>query len=127
MLRRGLALILILNLLALVPLPLSACAIASGLDGQCQCAVMRGCESMRMTTPSRKTGSAVLCHCVEAGAPFPSAVQNAAHPIPALLAGNFVAPAVPNPPASRAGLSETLSVSHFSPPGGRTALCVFLI
>jgi hypothetical protein len=127
MVRRGLALILILNLLALVPLPLSACAVASGLDGQCQCSMPSRCNPMASKSQSAKNGPAVSCRCIQAEAPFPNAVQSAGHPIPALLAGNFVAPAVANPPVSRAALSETLAVLHLGPPGGRAALCVFLI
>lgn len=125
MVRRVLALALILNLLALVPLPLSACAVVSGLDGQCQCSTPERCEPS-LQTRSRKSGPAISCHCIQTQAPFPNALQIASHPAPAVLTSSLVAPAVPDRQAFQAGMADAF-FSHLGPPGGRAALCVFLI
>jgi hypothetical protein len=125
MARRVLALALILNLLALVPVPLSACAVVSGLDAQCQCSTPERCEPS-LQTRSRKSGPAISCHCIQSQAPFPNALQNASHPVPAILTSTFATPAVPDRQVLQASLTDAF-FSHLGPPGGRAALCVFLI
>lgn len=126
MLRRILALVLILNLVALVPLPLSACAVISGLDGPCQCSMPPHCDPA-MAMPGQNNGTAISCHCIQSGAPFPNALQNGVNPAPVVLATNLVIPAPTNRLAMRTGRIDTLSVSHLGSPGGRAGLCVFLI
>jgi hypothetical protein len=126
MLRRGLIMALVLNLVALVPVPLSACAILSGLDGQCQCPVTKECGRSAQTA-ARNSGPVISCLCVQSEAPFPQAVQSAINPAPIVLAVNFVLPAAPDPLASRAALTSMLAASDLAPPGGQARLCVFLI
>lgn len=126
MVRRSLVLILILNLVALVPLPASACALLSGLDGPCQCSMPANCQPM-LATQSADSGPAISCHCILSGFPFPEALQSTANPMPAFLATSFVSPIVPNAQSSFARPRATLAVSQLGPPGGRAGLCVFLI
>ena len=127
MVRRGIVLALALNLLALVPLPLAACAIASGLEGQCQCPMtMMQCEgTMKSAMPN--SGPQISCRCIEAGAPFPQARERALNPTPSLLATNFVAPVSPNQPDFRANSASSRAIPDPGPPGGQARLCVFLI
>jgi hypothetical protein len=124
--RRLLALALILNLMALVPVPLSACAVLSHLEGQCQCSMPTHCAPVPVTQ-NRNSGPAISCHCIQTGAPFPNALQNAATPAPAVVATNVALPALANLQAIPTGRIDALSVSHLGPPGGRAGLCVFLI
>jgi hypothetical protein len=126
MLRRSLAMVSILSLLALVPLPLSACTVLSGLGGPCCCPMLMPSGPMT-ETHAGNSDPAISCHCVQSGAPAPNALQSATEPAPALLATSFVSLAVPIRQASRASLSDALAVSQLGPPGGRAGLCVYLI
>ncbi len=126
MLRRGLMAILVLNLAVLVPLPLSACAIAAGLDGPCQCTMPMHGNAMPQVRSS-SSGPAISCRCVEAEAPFPDAVQNVRNHAPTVSISRLVSVAMPKPVISRAELSGTPATSHLGPPGGRAGLCIFLI
>jgi hypothetical protein len=124
--RRGLILTLALNLVALVPLPLSACAMFAGLDGPCQCPMTMPCGTAAQPA-SRNSGPAISCLCIQSGEPSPEAIQNAANPTPALLASNFVSVAAPDQLASRANFPSTITASDLAPPPGQARLCVFLI
>ena len=126
MFRRGFILALVLNLVALVPVPLSACAVLSGLDGQCQCPVTKECGRSAQTV-ARNSGPVISCLCVQSEAPFPQAVQSVASPMPALLATSFVSPRAPNELVFRAGFPAPLAASDLAPPDDQARLCVFLI
>ena len=124
--RRGLILTLALNLVALVPVPLSACAILAGLDGPCQCPMTMSCGPAAQ--PAARNGSAAIsCLCIQSGEPSPEAIQSAASPTPALLTSNFVSITGPHQPASGARFPSTITPSDLAPPGGQALLCVFLI
>lgn len=127
MVRRGIAAALILNLLALVPAPLSACAILAGLDGPCQCPMTRMNCGTSAQPPARNGSPAISCLCIQSGAPSPDAIQNAVSPTPALLASNFVSATAPHQAASLSGIRNTIIASDLAPPGGQARLCVFLI
>lgn len=126
MLRRGLILALVLNLVALVPVPLSTCAVLSGLGGQCQCPVEKECGPAARTVAG-SSGPVISCLCVQSEAPFPQAVQSVTSAVPALLTTSFVSPRAPNELVSRAVLSTTLAAADLAPPDGQARLCVFLI
>jgi hypothetical protein len=126
MLRRLLSLTLALNLVVLVPVPLSACAVLAGLDGPCQCPMTMQCGPTSQAA-TQSSGPVISCLCIQTGEPFPQAIQSAVNPMPALLALNFVSPAAPNQPASQAGFLATIASSDLAPPGGQARLCVFLI
>jgi hypothetical protein len=124
MIRRGIVLIVALNLLALMPLPLSPCAILAGLDGPCQCMMMNGGSIPAMPASG---APAVSCLCVQVAPPFPSAVEQAASPVPIVVTSSLALPAVPNPPALQTRFPSLIEISQLGPPGGRARLCVFLI
>jgi hypothetical protein len=126
MFRRTLALALVLTLTGLVPLPLAACAIAAGLDGQCGCPMMSQCAGMPGMDMAAN-GPAISCQCAQADAPFPQAQQNATAPTPSLLATSFTAPDLPPAETSLFALATVRPQANAGPPGGRAGLCVFLI
>ena len=126
MVRRGIILALVLNLLALAPVPLSACAVLAGLDGPCQCPMTMQCGPT-FQTATRNSSPVISCLCIQSAAPFPQAIQSAVNPMPALLALNFVSPAATHQPASQAGFPATIAASDLAPPAGQARLCVFLI
>jgi hypothetical protein len=124
--RRGLILALVLNLVALVPVPISACAMLAGLDGPCQCPMTMNCGPA--TQPAAPNGSpAISCLCIQSAAPSPEAIPNALNPVPALLASNFISAVAPNQLAARALFRSTITASDLAPPAGQARLCVFLI
>jgi hypothetical protein len=124
--RRGLILALVLNLVALVPLPLSACAMFAGLDGPCQCPMTMHCGPAAQTA-ARNSGPAISCLCIQSGEPSPEAIQNAGSLTPALLASSFVSVTVPHQATSQAHFPGTITASDLAPPGSQARLCVFLI
>ena len=126
MLRRTITLAMVLSLVGLVPLPLAACAIAAGLEGQCQCAVMTQCEGMPGMAMAAN-GPVISCQCAQADAPFPQAQQNVTAPAPSLLAASFTAPDLPPAETSLFALATAGPRTNAGPPGGRAGLCVFLI
>jgi hypothetical protein len=124
--RRGLILTLALNLVALAPVPLSACAILSGLDGPCQCSMMIQSGAMSTAATSSNNSPAMSCHCIQSAAPSPKAVQIVASPTPVLLASSVVSLTTPQQLASRAHFLGA-TASDLASPGRQARLCVFLI
>lgn len=123
MVRRSLGLAVALNLLLLVPLPLAACAIASGLDGPCQCP-MTNCGPM-MATGAGDGGPVISCLCIRAAAPLPAAAQVAGNPPPALGAVNRARalPIAPSFPAACVAIRNP----QYSPPALYTLYASLLI
>ncbi len=126
MLRRTIVFNLAFCLVSLVPLPLAACAIASGLEGQCQCPMMMQCAGMA-NSAATMGGAQISCQCVETAAPFPPALQNATTPAPSLLTASFLPPGLPSATVSFSSIADVPAKASPGPPGGRAGLCVFLI
>lgn len=126
MLRRCLALALMLNLIALVPTPLAACAVLSGLGGPCQCSTPTRCGP-ELARQNRRSGPSISCRCIQAGGPFPQAVQNSTNAAPVAVTVGLVVPAAASAGIVRTSAPGTAFTSQFGPPGGRAGLCVFLI
>lgn len=124
MARRSLILALMFNLATLVPLPLSACAILTGLQGPCQCPMMMQGEGV---TRAQSRGAMISCRCIEASAPIPKAEIGGTNSPSTLLAGIFSVLSTPKQVTSSANSPSALVVAALGPPKLRAQLCIFLL
>lgn len=117
--QRGFILTLALNLVIMVPLPLSVCAMPAGLDGPCQCPMTMPCGPEAQPT-ARNGGQAISCLCIQSAAPSPEAVQDAASTTPAVHASGFVSVSAPHQLVFRANFSITITAADLPPVGMMT-------
>lgn len=127
MLRRSVTLGLILGLTALVPVPLSVCALQAGLPANCPiCGSHADCDTMRAATAGTKVESPVDRSCCHVAVePLPEAQSKAPTSATAILPARTAAP-LELAPLARHFFPRDLS-PNLSPPDLQPLLCVFLI
>lgn len=126
MLRRSVMLVLVLNLAALVPVPLSACAILSGMQVPCQCPMAMPCGP-GVKTMNQNGDPVISCHCIGSGSPIPQGLENATAPEPQMIATNRVFHARAGFVWTSRAFAAEAGNSEVGPPTLQAQLCVFLI
>lgn len=126
MVRRFLLVLLALSLAAIIPIPLSACAILSPLRGPCQCPLTMQCGPGFRENAGNE-GPAISCRGIVSESATPQNFEKTGQPAPEFVAVSAVS--IPRVNLNRGVQRAVPEIERLklSPTANQARICIFLI